>query len=39
MMETHLMKVLQFKLHPITINNWMNWYMNMWDIYQDESLK
>eukprot|EP00347_Sterkiella_histriomuscorum_P005514 403356327 len=39
MMEGYLMKVLAFKLHPITLSNWMNWYMNMWDIYQDQSLK
>ena len=38
-MENELMSVLQFKLHPITICNWTNWYMNMWDVYQDERLK
>lgn len=32
-MEHKIMKVLQFKLHPITLCHWANWYMNMWDIY------
>ena len=39
MMENRIMKVLQFKLHPITLCNWANWYLNMWDIYQESNLK
>jgi Cyclin, N-terminal domain len=32
-MESKIMKVLQYKLHPVTLSNWANWYMNMWDVY------
>lgn len=27
------MQVLQFKLFPVTIVNWANWYLEMWDLY------
>jgi Cyclin, N-terminal domain len=32
-MEMQIMKVLEFKLHPITLCTWAHWYMNMWDVY------
>lgn len=38
-MEMQLMKVLQYKLHPITLCDWANWYMNMWDVYTEQTLK
>ena len=34
-MEFRLMKVLLYKLHPITVCTWANWYINMWDVYAD----
>ena len=34
-MEFQEMKILSYKLHPITLCTWANWYMNMWDIYAD----
>jgi hypothetical protein len=32
------MKVLNWKLFPVTLVNWANWYMQMWDLYSQRSL-
>ena len=38
-MEVQVMTVLQFKLHPVTLCSWTNWYMNMWDVFAEQNLK
>lgn len=38
-MEGKIMKVLGFKLHPVTLCQWANWYMTMWDVYQETNIK
>ena len=37
--EFKVMQVLQYKLHPVTMCTWANWYMNMWDVYADQNLR
>jgi hypothetical protein len=37
-MELRLMQILLFKLHPVTLCNWANWYLNMWDVYATQTL-
>ena len=32
-MEMKIMQALRWKLFPITLANWANWYMQMWDLY------
>jgi cyclin E len=34
-MEFKMMKTLRYKLHPVTMCTWANWYVNMWDVYAD----
>ena len=34
-MERRLMSVLSFRLTPVTLVTWANWYMQMWDNYCD----
>ena len=31
--EYKLMQTLSYKLHPVTLCTWANWYLNMWDLY------
>ena len=38
-MEFKLMQALRFKLHPITLCTWSNWYLNMWDAYASTTMK
>lgn len=38
-MEFRVMKVLSYKLHPITLCTWANWFMNMWDVYSEQNLR
>ena len=38
-MEFKVMKTLRYKLHPITMCTWANWYLNMWDIYAEQNLR
>ncbi len=34
-MEFKLMQTLRFKLHPMTLCTWSNWYLDMWDVYSE----
>lgn len=34
-MEMKIMKTLTWKLHPITIVHWANWYIQMWELYSE----
>ena len=38
-MEFLIMKNIRYKLHPITLCTWANWYINMWDVYADTTLR
>ncbi|TNV86540.1 hypothetical protein FGO68_gene8654 [Halteria grandinella] len=38
-MEFKMMMILRYKLHPVTMCTWANWYINMWDVYADQQLK
>lgn len=38
-MEFHMMQTLRYKLHPVTMCTWINWYVNMWDVYAESTLK
>jgi cyclin E len=38
-MEFKLMQTLRFKLHPMTLCTWSNWYLNMWDVFAEQTLK
>jgi Cyclin, N-terminal domain len=38
-MEFQIMKVLKYKLHPVTLCTWANWYLNMWDVYAEQNLR
>ena len=31
--EIVILKKLKWKLHPITLNTWMNWYVGQWDLF------
>ena len=33
------MKNLRYKLHPVTTCTWANWYINMWDVFADTTLR
>lgn len=37
--EFSMMKTLRYKLHPVTMCTWANWYINMWDVYAEQNLK
>ena len=32
-MEREMMQVLKFKLHPVTLLTWVDWYTKAWDEY------
>lgn len=38
-MEFKIMKTLNYKLHPVTLCTWANWYLGMWDVYAEQHLK
>ncbi len=38
-MEFSLTKTLRYKLHPVSLCTWANWYINMWDVYADTTLR
>lgn len=38
-MEFKMMKNLRYRLHPVTLCTWANWYINMWDVYAESTLK
>ena len=35
-MERQMMQVLRFKLHPVTLLSWVDWYTKRWDEYADK---
>jgi cyclin E len=35
-MERHFLKVLQFRLLPVTLLQWMDWYTLQWDAFADQ---
>lgn len=37
-MEMKMVKALKWRLNPITIVHWANWYMQMWDLYSERAL-
>jgi hypothetical protein len=37
-MEIKMLKVLQFKLNPVTKNIWANLYILHWDIFMEENI-
>lgn len=36
-MEKEMMTVLGFRLHPITLITWADWYTKQWDVYADST--
>lgn len=38
-MEFSIMKNLRYKLNPVNLCTWANWYINMWDVYADTTLR
>ena len=34
-MEREMMNVLGFRLHPVTLISWADWYTKVWDDYAD----
>lgn len=37
-MEKRILSVLQWKIHPVTYNFWLNQYMNLWDEFSNTKL-
>ena len=35
-MEREMMNVLGFRLHPVTLISWADWYTKVWDDYADK---
>ena len=35
-MERDMMTVLRFRIHPVTLISWADWYTHKWDIYADK---
>jgi cyclin E len=38
-MEYKVMQTLRYKLHPMTLCTWSNWFLNMWDIFAEQNLR
>lgn len=36
-MERTIFNVLKFKLHPVTLISWADWYTKQWDEYADQN--
>ena len=34
-MEREMMQMLSFRLHPVTLISWADWYTKQWDDYAD----
>ena len=35
-MERDMLNALRFRLHPVTLLTWADWYTQQWDLYADK---
>jgi len=36
-MEREMLNTLRWRLHPVTLITWADWYTKQWDVYADEN--